>query len=622
MHKGHLHANAWSAALSHWPLISKVEDPVHCTNQSEIARIDLTTRQIYLNQVLLGSLGLEDCLEAVLAHELGHCVRYPGTLATYARLRLLERQIIPLRRKDFAPDKSDEFRDEELFGRNRRQRNYGLRPLEEKTESLRAYQAEAYSFVNLFADVMINIYLGAGHLRDQLVKIYSSLVKSSDKFLEDRPFLFILGLYEEAWLLRPGTLLPRDAASHFKEWAYVSRAPLNYRADAQILVEKLFLNRGNIYSEFLCFLGTVMRYALDGHIRSARPMTNVTDDLSAMPTVEDWAEALTPTVRERHAVDQAVSEDWLGTKDDTKDDETNPAPFRGDWLEGGESERIQKGAIEDRITGLPGYATENMELIPEVMAAYYRKEAARYVIPPFQHLILGDPLVPTNTEEWQIGDEANEIDWMATLLSRGEQLGGAMPLKRIRVPEYEGAETPMYDSRLEMYLDVSGSTPDPRLTKNPLTLAAQILASGTIRSGGAVRPIVYSGSPVVHWPWCRSELELSRFLMHYIGGETRFPFDVLAQSLETNPRERLARVVIADGEFLENMKESAAHEELLSRAIEMSARFFFLLYDAELSEARRLTALGGVVVHVRAIEEFPKVAVEVIDMMGVQSHAA
>ena len=39
--------------------------------------------------------GLGDTLEAILAHEVGHHVRFPATMQTHARLRLLERSLVP-----------------------------------------------------------------------------------------------------------------------------------------------------------------------------------------------------------------------------------------------------------------------------------------------------------------------------------------------------------------------------------------------------------------------------------------------------------------------------------------------------------------------------------------------
>src|SRR5438270_800083 len=83
----------------------------------------------------------------------------------------------------------------------------------------------------------------------------------------------------------------------------------------------------------------------------------------------------------------------------------------------------------------------------------------------------------------------------------------------------------------------------------------------TIRAGGWARAVLYSGAAVPFWEWCRSEAELSRFLMHYIGGGTAFPFDLLRKSIvECGPAQPI-RVVITDADFhnnYETLPDSAA----------------------------------------------------------------
>src|SRR5262249_16271413 len=150
---------------------------------------------------------------------------------------------------------------------------------------------------------------------------------------------------------------------------------------------------------------------------------------------------LTPAQRERAGVAQALAENWLGY-DSTLPSRARDNPELRYWASD-ERERVRSMAIEDRITGLPGYATPRADQIPAIMAAYYRKEAARYVLPLPQNLIWVDDLVPTHTEDWLIGDDVQEIDWASTLSLRGAQLGTIMPLKRRRASEFEASERPL-----------------------------------------------------------------------------------------------------------------------------------------------------------------------------------
>ncbi len=95
-----------------------------------------------------------------------------------------------------------------------------------------------------------------------------------------------------------------------------------------------------------------------------------------------------------------------------------------------------------------------------------------------------------------------------------------------------------------------------------MTLGAQILIVAAIRAGGWARATLYSSAHVDYWRWCRSEAELSRFLMHYIGGGTDFPFDLLASSLEECRTNQPIRVMITDTDFDANYAEHPSHAHL------------------------------------------------------------
>jgi len=116
----------------------------------------------------------------------GHHVSYPATLATEARLRTLERALIPWRE---------------------------------------------YSLVNMFTDMLINEHLG-GALSGEFVRVYRALIGDVD-WRADPAFLFTLSAYECLWRLPPGAILGRHAEPFFE--AYPA-----HRADAELLAQDLF----------------------------------------------------------------------------------------------------------------------------------------------------------------------------------------------------------------------------------------------------------------------------------------------------------------------------------------------------------------------------------------------
>ncbi|MFP2923998.1 hypothetical protein ACLESO_02030 [Pyxidicoccus sp. 3LG] len=526
---------SWRKAQAHWSRFLLLGEPRAAKEGCSLAHIDLTTRQVWFNARELRSRSLLDSLEAVLAHEVGHHVRYPASLSVSARLRMLEKTLLPL---------------------------------------------GDYSLINVFCDLLINAQLGEDEaLRPQLIAIYRAFQKDVN-WKQDPAFLFYLSIYEELWRLEPGSLMGPGAKAFSKHFPEA-------RADAQLVAQNLFHLGPNIYTQFLYFLSICTRYVQPPKAelpQSADPQACCRGE----PSPEDWAEALTPGAREKEAVRRALAEGWL--------DEENAKRLVGDKVR------------ERRIASLPGQGTANAEAVPEVMAAYYRKEAERHLLRPPDRLTLGEAVVPTTLDEWEQGDPLPSVDWLATLSLRGERLGAVTPLKRERIADYEGQDVPLWQPRVEIYLDVSGSMPDPRATLNAMTLAAQILCVGAIRAGGWVRAVLYSTETVAYWEWCRSEVEMSRFLMHYIGGGTEFPFPLLSDSVRDQRGRQPTRVVITDRDFDHNYDSGDGNPRIFAEAVEASAPLVLLLHHPNPKRVAAYRKLGARVAEVAELEDFPKVA--------------
>lgn len=532
-------SRAWPLAQASWSRFLLLSDPVGNAEQPSVAQINLSSRQVSLNWERILEKDLVECVEALLAHEVGHHVRYPGTLQVHARLRLLERSLLPF---------------------------------------------DDYSLINLFTDFMINERIGLLH-REQLVRAYRAFsgdpeFHREEKWRHDPVFLFYLSLYEALWRLEPGTVMgpaEKQFVRHFSQ----------YRAEAEVLVHNLLGLTPNLYTQFLYFLSIAVRYLKP--LRDERPVAgNPNGCGNGEPSPGDWADALQPTARELEAIERAIREGWF-----TKD----------------QADRLgQLNDVDSRIAGLPGTGTDDARQIPEVMAAYYRQQAEAYLFRPPPQPRLGEAVVPTTLEEWEPSSGARSIDWLATLSLRGEEFGSAQPLMRTSIAELEGFDTPLWQPRMEIYLDVSGSMPNPCVAVNAMTLAAQILTLGTVRAGGWVRSLLYSGAPVSHWEWCRSELEMSQFLMHYIGGGTEFPFEILSGSLRECAREQPIRVIISDCDFNRNFEAEPAARQILSQAAELSPHFILLQHMSDSAAGNTYRELGVQVVNVADWQDFPRMA--------------
>jgi hypothetical protein len=543
---------AWPIAQTYWSRFLLLRDPSEDSAQPSVAQIDLRSRQVTVNAEMILKNGLTDTLEAILAHEIGHHVRFPATMQTHARLRLLERTLVPF---------------------------------------------DEYSLINLFTDLMINERLG-DRLRGPLMKVYKAFTAEpvfhgEERWKRDPAFLFYLAIYEELWDLESGVLMGPAAM------AFASLFP-SYRAEARVLVGNLFALGPNIYTQFLYFLSVMIRYITlpeeEEQPRASQPLRCGRGE----PTPDEWAEAVTPSSAEVDAIRRALKEDWF---------------------EADQAKRVERAnRAEDRIAGLPGFGMQDATAVPEIMAAYYRQQAENYVLRPPPQRRLGELQVPTTLEEWELGEPTRDIDWAATLMLRGRELGGALPLNRVKVAEEEGLEAPLWQPRMEIYLDVSGSMPNPCFAVNAMTLAAMILATGTVRAGGWVRALLYSSAPVLFWEWGRSETEMSRFLMHYVGGGTEFPFGILDTSVRECAGDQPIRVVITDRDFDTNFDGDAGNAGVLSTAAAASPRFVLLLHAPELERSIQYRGLGASVIPVDAMDDFPRLAAELTLALFPEEH--
>ncbi|MBI4816554.1 MAG: hypothetical protein HY791_09855 [Deltaproteobacteria bacterium] len=524
---------AFERAKARWSSFLLIEAPVS-DPALPLAAIDLSTRKIRVNLPEIATKGIDSTIEAILAHELGHHVRWPGTLAVQARMHVIERQLIPF---------------------------------------------EDYSLVNLFTDLMINEEIGR-ELSEELTRIYRAYWTPDDSAWKSDPaFCLYLTVYEELWRLPRGAIVGHAALE-------LEQLCPGARADAQILATDLFNLGPNPYTQFLFFVSIVTRY-VKGLGRERPKPFRPCDCGPGEPSSDDWAEAMRPDAKEAEAIARALSERWFPDS---------------------QAERLRDEGSLLRRQGPLSANPARLERIPEIMASYYRRQAERFLFRPPKQKTLGEVIVPTTLGRWEAGDPVREIDWLATLNARGPTLGPALPERREKVAEWEGADESLWRPRIEIYLDVSGSMPDPKHTENAMTLAGQILALAAIRAGGSARAILYSHEPVIYQGWCRSELELSRFLMHHIGGGTEFPFAELIRSMATCGRDQPIRAVITDPDFDSNVRAYNGANDLLRTAATKSARFVLLQHRAFETRIKDYQALGLAVISVPSMTDFPRTA--------------
>jgi hypothetical protein len=444
----------------------------------ELAYIDLETRQVVVNLAQLERMEALESLTAVLAHELGHHVKYPHTLALAASLILLEKRLIP-----------------------------GLQQ----------------SLTNLFFDLLVNEHVGRTR-HQELCAVYRGFQKQLKPKQKMSPvFCFYLAVYEELWNLEPGALLPGDQLPELE------RHYPGFRSDAKVFAQT-FYGVAGIHRQFVYFCARIIRY-----IEDPTKFVYVSPFGKDAPSPD--ADDFDAAVRGLHSGDvedallEAKDNGWLrdgGLKDEQDDD-----PL----------------VTIDKISEhLPGTGGGEFKLA--LVSKHYKRLVDQHIIKPPPGSPTPEPTLPSVLEDWEWGDSPKTIDWTASVLARGP-VAGVSPLRRALLPDDPSPVENEFPA-VEIYLDTSGSMPNPQSQLNVMTLAAQILCASCLRKGGKVRGAIYSHGPVKTCDWIYDEERARRFFLHYVGGGTDYPFKLLRKWAEET--RDVIRVIISDSDFLSNVQ--------------------------------------------------------------------
>lgn len=165
----------------------------------------------------------------------------------------------------------------------------------------------------------------------------------------------------------------------------------------------------------------------------------------------------------------------------------------------------------------------------EIFSRFYKERALPNLVPfPVEESqVAGEPLVE-GTEIWGVGDPFHEIDWVATASRNPVVIPGYTTLKRV-FGVTEGAEPDRLPVNLDVYIDCSGSMPNPHHALSYLTLAGVILSLSALRMGAAVQATLWSGAGqfITTGRFLRNEKQVLAVVCDYLSGATAFPVHIL-----------------------------------------------------------------------------------------------
>lgn len=504
---------AWPAALAAWSSATQLRSPQLFRDDraaradgmsGEIAAIRLRDQVVMVNLATIRKRKLEDHALAVLAHEIGHHVYAPGNLTDHARMLAAMNRMLT-----------------------------GLPPRAVKLAG------------NLYQDLLINDRLQ----RRAQVDVAAVYRKLADGGEASETWKLYARTYEHLWRLEDGAIAPPGVDAETD-------------ADAMLLARIVRHFAGDWLKGARRFAAIVYRYlAKDEEDRTRQTFERMglhdTRDASAPAAGEEGADSIPDGLA---SIDPSEVEDDEGFDGDILDplgerkanvpQPRNTAP-----------EREGKGrpGVQHRSPFEYGQLLKALGLdlaAHEVTTRYYRERALPHLIPfPARRAPQAREPLAEGYEEWAPSDAIDALDPVASVLRSPHVIPGVTTLQRV-YGETPGADPARVPVDLDVYVDCSGSMPNPAVDVSYLALAATILALSALRAGARVQATLWSGPGQFETTggFVRDEKRILAVITGYLCGSTAFPLHVLRDTYGARkPTDPSAHVVVVSDDGVTTM---------------------------------------------------------------------
>ncbi len=194
--------------------------------------------------------------------------------------------------------------------------------------------------------------------------------------------------------------------------------------------------------------------------------------------------------------------------------------------------------------------------LSELAYKYYKEKALPFLV-SFPSLITPgapEPLLE-GTDLWDTGSPIENINWIESLMKSPVVIPGYTTVESIygEMPSYEVESNPI---DLDLFVDCSGSMPNPQTEISYLTLAGAIIALSALRVGSKVRATLWSGENEYFTTehFTKNEKSIMEILTGFIGGGTCFPLGLLKSEYENRPpSKRKTHILIISDEGIDTM---------------------------------------------------------------------
>lgn len=389
--------------------------------------------------------------------------------------------------------------------------------------ALPTLEAQAPMVANLFTDLLINDRLQR-QCGLRMADIYRHLAEHDTSTTASPVWTLYMGIYEQLWQLAPGSLGgPVDDAA--------------LRGDAWLGARVVRVYAGEW---------------MDGASRFATLLLP-----HLLRSVKDWRVEVLMDTRQAGQGSQPVGLERI--EDGELDQAVHPAL---DPRVTGEAVTPPQTAPADELPGkldqTRGQAREPFEYGEilrsagldlsdhDIAVRYYRERALPHLIrfPVRPQPQAMEPQLE-GLEPWEAGDPLDALDWMQSVLQSPRVIPGLTTVQRA-YGDAPGLEPSTEPVDLDLYVDSSGSMPNPQQRMSYLALAGAIIALSALRAGARVQATLWSGKQQeLHTNgFVRTEDEILRVLTGFFGGATAFPIHRLRDTYASRkPHDRAVHIL-------------------------------------------------------------------------------
>lgn len=502
--------NAWPQALAAWSRFTQLRNPLFLDHRGAVAQglagsfamIRLDDKRIVVDMDAVVENGVEGFATEILAHEIGHHLIAPATLTDHGRILARMRRGLPTR------------------------------------------ESQAPLVANLYTDL---------HINDRLTRraglnipgVYLALSRREGG--DGKTWRLYTRICEILWSQERGSLYQKGRApageSELKgSAAEKEKGPneLALEGDAQLGARLIRSYSREIVRGSGRFAALLLPYLLADE-KPSPAITALSDATQAGAggemdgLVEIEADEIDGAIHPSLDPELTGEDSEVGEQAD--DPTSKAAGYGGGGGKGQAREPFEYGEI---------LKSAGIQVTPEESAIRYYRERSRPHLVPFPQRRMPeseDPL-PEGLEPWEMGMPLDEIDWMQSVMVSPLPVPGMTTVKRVW-GRSEGAQPKVQPVDLDLYVDSSGSMPDPRHRISYLTLAGAILCLSALRVGARVQCTLWSGKGEVLTTggFIKDETKILAVLTGYFGGSTTFPLPILRETWAEPRRGRLAHLV-------------------------------------------------------------------------------